>query len=121
MLFLMLTAVCGVQAVGVPGQAGLVPATALPGTMPAGRMDRPAEEMLASEEISVRECEVVYHPASGDGAYHAGHLNRVEDETNPPEEKTVYASVEEGEDDMGELYYALYTCSGTAATAGDYI
>ena len=28
---------------------------------------------------------------------------------------------EETEDDMGELYYALYTCSGTSVIAEGYI
>ena len=111
MSFLMLTIVGGVPAVSAPGQSGLVP---------AGKMERPAEEMLASEGISARECEVVYHRTS-DGGYHDGYLYRVEDKKNSPEEKTMYASVEEDEDDMGELYYALYTCSGTAVSAGDYI
>jgi len=121
MSFMMLTIFCGIQAVSVLEHSGLVLAGASPVIMAVDDMD------TLDEEISVKECEVVYHRASHGGAYIDGYpylvedKNLVEDKKKPSEVKTVYASADEDEDGMGELYYALYTCSGTAVIAEGYI
>lgn len=109
--FVLLIVVCGVPVVSVPAASGPGHAAAVAVMMPA------------SDEISVQECEVVYHRTSQGGTYPEGYPYRVEDKKNPSAARTVYAAVaeDEDEDDMGDLYYALYTCSGTAVTAGAYI
>lgn len=121
MSFVMLTIIGGIQAVSVLEQSGLVLAGASPVIIAVDDMDTLDEDMLASEGVSVKECEVVYHRASHGGAYLDGYPYLVEHKKNPPEVKTVYASADEDEDDMGDLYYALYTCSGTAVIAEGYI
>ena len=121
MSFVMLTLFGGIQAVSVLEQSGLVLAGASPVMIALDDMDTLDEDMLAAEVVSVKECKVVHQRASHGAAYLDGYPYLVEGKKNPPEVKTAYASADEDEDDMGNLYYALYTCSGTAVIAEGYI
>jgi len=77
-------------------------------------MDALDEDMLSGDGEPINECEVIYHRASQGGVYLDGYPYLVTGKDNSP-------GVEETEDDMGELYYALYTCSGASVIAEGYI
>jgi len=121
MSFVMLTGFGGIQAVSVFEQSGLVLAGASPVVIAVDDMDTLDEDMLAAEGVSVKECEVVYQRASLGNVYLDGYPYSVADRGEAYGVKAMYASAEQDPDDMGDLYYALYTCSGAAVFAEGYI
>ena len=121
MSFVMLTVFGGIQAVSVLEQSGLVLAGASPVSIALDDMDTLDEGMLAAEGVSVKECEVVYHRASQGNVYLDGYPYLVADRGDAYGVKAMSASAEQDPDDMGDLYYALYTCSGEAVIAEGYI
>lgn len=114
--FVMLTLFGGVQAVRVLEQTGLLQVAASPVSTGGD-----AIEMFAADEASVNECELVSHPASQGSVYLDGYPHLVVDKENTSGVKTMHASNEEETDAMGNLYYALYSCSGSDVIAGGYI
>jgi hypothetical protein len=121
MSFVMLTVFGGIQAVSVLEHSGLVRAGASPVIIAVDDMDTLDEDMLAAEGVSVKECEVVYHRASQGNVYLDGYPYSVADRGDAYGVKAMYASAEQDLDDMGDLYYTLYTCSGAAVIAEGYI
>jgi hypothetical protein len=121
MSFVMLTVFGGIQAVSVLEQSGLVLAGAAPVIIVLDDMDTLDEDIFAAEGISVKECEVVYHRASQGNVYLDGYPYSVAARGDAPGVKAMYASAEQDLDDMGDLYYTLYTCSGAAVFAEGYI
>lgn len=121
MSFVMLTVFGGIQAVSVLEQSGLVLAAASPVSIALDDMDTLDEDMLAAEGVSVKECEVVYQRASQGNVYLDGYPYLVADRGDAYGVKSMYTSAEQDLDDRGDLYYALYTCSGIAVFAEGYI
>ena len=121
MSFVMLTVFGGIQAVSVLEQSVLVLAGASQVIIAVDDMDTLDEDMLAAEGVSVKECEVVYHRASQGNVYLDGYPYSVADRGDAYGVKAMHTSAEQDLDDMGDLYYALYTCSGAAVFAEGYI
>ena len=121
MSFVMLTMFGGIQAVSVLEQSGLVLAAASPVSIALDDMDTLDEDMLAAEGVSVKECEVVYQRASQGNVYLDGYPYLLADRGDAYGVKSMYTSAEQDLDDRGDLYYALYTCSGIAVFAEGYI
>lgn len=121
MSFVMLTVFGGIQAVSVLEQSVLVLAGASPVSIALDDMDTLDEDMLAAEGVSVKECEVVYQRASQGNVYLDGYPYLVAGRGDAYGVKSMYTSAEQDLDDMGDLYYALYTCSGIAVFAEGYI
>ena len=121
MSFVMLSIFGGIQAVNALQHAGLVLAGVSPVSIALDDMDTLDEDILAIEELSVKECEVVYHRASQGNVYLDGYPYAVADRGEAYAVKASYAAVEQDLDDMGDLYYTIYTCSGTAIIAEGYI
>jgi len=121
MSFVMLTVFGGIQAVSVLEQSVLVLAGASPVSIALDDMDTLDEDMLAAEGVSVKECEVVYQRASQGNVYLDGYPYLVAGRGDAYGVKSMYTSAEQDLDDMGDLYYALYTCSGVAVFAEGYI
>jgi hypothetical protein len=118
---LTLTVFGGVQAVSVFEQSGLVHTAAPPVIIAVDDMDTLDEGLFAADEISGKECEMVYHRASQGNVYLDGYPYLVADVDNVAWIKNLNATAEEDLDDMGVLYYALYTCSGAVVIADGFI
>ena len=112
--FVLLIMFSTVQAMTVLEQTGMVHTGSSLVFKSVDSMDTLDEDMLSGEDESVNECEVIYHRASQGSVYLDGYPYLVAGKEKSP-------GVEETEDDMGELYYALYTCSGAAVIAEGYI
>lgn len=110
----------GIQAVGVLERTAAVQTGSAQAFVTTDIMDAPDDDMLAGEEVAAKECEVIYHRASHGSVYLDGYPYLVSDKEKAGQGKTLYATTEE-QDDMGELYYALYTCNGAAVIADGYI
>ena len=119
--FVMLSIFGGIQAVNALQHAGLVLAGVSPVSIALDDMDTLDEDMLAAEVVPVKECEVVYQRASQGNVYLDGYPYSVADRRDAYGVKSMYTPAEQDPDDMGDLYYALYTCSGIAVFAEGYI
>ena len=120
--FVLLIIFSTVRAMTVLEQTGMVHTDSSLAFKSVDSMDTLDEDMLSGEDESINECEVIYHRASQGGVYLDGYPYLVTGKEKSPGAGTRYTSTdEETEDDMGELYYALYTCSGTSVIAEGYI
>jgi hypothetical protein len=119
--FVMLTVFGGVQAVRVLEQTGLLHVAASPVSIAGDAIDMLPEDRFAADEMPVKECELVTHRASQGNVYLDGYPYLVAESENASGVKTRHAAAEEAPDAMGNLYYALYTCSGSDIIAGGYI
>lgn len=94
--FFLLVAMTGATAVTILEQSGIIlSGTTLTGVQ-TGKLKSPATAMPVYEQNGFNECEVIYHQASQGGEY-------------------VFASSGAGQDAMGELHHAVYTCTGISA------
>jgi hypothetical protein len=122
MAFVLLMAICGVQAVNVLEQSGIVQTELSLASASVDSMDEPDADMVTEEGAALNECEVVYHRASYGSVYLDGYPYLAAEKQYSAGVRTRYASSEEDmEDDMGDLYYAVYTCNGTSVIAEGYI
>lgn len=119
--FAVLIVLGGIQAAGVLQQAGFAPVTASTVTLSADSKDTLDEGVLVYEEVSVKECEVIYHRVSQGGVYLDGYPHLAADREKSFAGETLYAAAEEEQHDAGDLYYALYSCNGAAVMADGYI
>ena len=120
--FVLLIIFSTVRAMTVLEQTGMVHADSSLAFKSVDSMDTLDEDILSGEDESINECEVIYHRASQGSVYLDGYPYLVTGKEISPGAGIRYTSTdEETEDDMGELYYALYTCSGTSVIAEGYI
>lgn len=110
----------GIQAASVLQHTAVVQADTAQAVVTADIMDAPDDDMLAGEEVATKECEVIYHRVLHGSVYLDGYPYLVSDKDTLSQDKTRYAATEE-EDDMGDMYYALYTCNGVSVIADGYI
>lgn len=96
LVFLLLVA----TAAGIPGPSGIELSET---TRTRVQPDNSTGLLPIHRRNGFNHCEVVYQLASGQGD-HAG-----------------LTAPGTGQDDMGARYYAVYTCTGVTATAGNYI
>jgi hypothetical protein len=97
--FFLLFSMTGAMAVTILEQSGMVLSET---TLTTVQADNPTAYIPVYERNGYNDCEVIYHQASQGGEY-------------------IVTSSEAGQDAMGALYYAVYTCTGTTATTADYI
>ena len=124
--FVLLMVISGVQAVSVLEQSGIVQTDLSLSSVSEESMDEPDADMVTEEGAALNECEVVYHLASYGSVSLDGYPYLAAEKQYSADVRTRYASSEEdleddSEDDMGDLYYAVYTCTGTSVIAEGYI
>ena len=100
--FILLLVVAGMQATTIIEDSGIVQPGISMARVPAARLQVPAIDMPVQESHGYNDCEVIYHQAAWDSEYAA-------------------SPMEPEQDVMATLYYAVYTCSGTAVIANGYI
>ena len=122
--FSLIIVLAGVQAVTVLDQTGIIQSGISMTSVQSDDLNLSAVDMTVYESHADDECEVIYHLASQGSehavGYHpyagvsssAGFLNS--------RHATVISSETE-QDDMGSLYYAVYTCTGISVVADGYI
>jgi hypothetical protein len=101
--FLLLLAMTAAMAVTILEQSGMVLSDASLTTVQAANPTAATAYNPVYERNGYNDCEVIYHQASQGGEY------------------AEVAAPEAEQNAMGVFYHAVYTCTGTTATTGDYI
>jgi hypothetical protein len=121
--FILIIVLAGVQAVTVLDQTGIIQSGISVASVQSDDLNLSAADMLVDESRADDECEIIYQLAS-QGSEHAVGYPYAGVSSSAGFLNSRHASVissEAEQDDMGSLYYAVYTCSGISVIADGYI
>jgi len=114
--FILIIALTGVQAVTVLDQSGIIQSGISMTSVHSDDLNLSAVDMMVDENDADDECEVVYHLASRGSEHAVGYYPYAGVSSSAG-----FLSSETEQDDMGSLYYAVYTCTGISVVAEGYI
>ena len=114
--FSLIIVLAGVQAVAVLDQTGIIQSDISMTSVQSDDLNLSAVDMTVYESRADDECEVIYQLAS-QGSEHAVGYHPYAGVSS----SAGFLSSETEQDDMGNLYYAVYTCTGISVIADGYI
>lgn len=122
--FILIIVLAGAQAVTVLEQSGIIQSGISMVSVQSDDLNLSVADMLADDSRGVDDCEVIYHRASQGSEYAVGYHPHAGASSFAGFLNSRHASVissETEQDDMGSLYYAVYTCTGISVVAEGYI
>ena len=122
--FILIIVLAGVQAVTVLDQTGIIQSGISVASVQSDDLNLSVADMLVDESRGDDDCEVIYQLASQGSERLVGYHPYAGVSSSAGFLNSRHASVissEAEQDDMGSLYYAVYTCTGISVIADGYI